>query len=191
MTDSGEFVATIPVEPWLNQGDIFESVPIVRGGAMSQQAMLRGPAMLVSHGCVVDKRTRGGQSKCEYLTFVPLLSLEAKAAEDVNAARELRRMGVARLATPYTVQYVGDIPKIGEAYASLVEPFTLPAVLFQPELVVADPTDPDDRRLTITFNDSRVARLSGQDQKVLHTKWAACWLGLTLSQEPPPAEETP
>ncbi|BBH17376.1 hypothetical protein Back2_16630 [Nocardioides baekrokdamisoli] len=127
----------------------------------------------------MDKRTGAGKSRCEFLTFVPLLSVAAKAAENAHAAAELRRCGVRRAVAPHAVQYIGDVAEVGESYASLAEPFTLPAVLFQPELVAVN-EDLTDLRLTITFNDSRVEKLTNQDLDLFHQKWAATWIGVEL-----------
>lgn len=175
------FSATRVPDKWLNQGDIFKSVPIVRGGAESKQAMRRGPAMLVSHGCVLDKTTRNGRPSCEYLSFAPIQSVEALAADNLGKANDLRGRGTSRAVAPYTAQYLGDLEGLGEAYAALNQPFTLPAVLFQTSLVMVDRGDGrEEPRLTIDFNDTRIAQLMPEDLDLFRAKWAACWLGIDL-----------
>lgn len=50
-----------PNHPWLSQGDIFESALIVRAGVaqlIASQAIARGPALLISHDCAIDKKSK-------------------------------------------------------------------------------------------------------------------------------------
>lgn len=166
---------------WLSQGDLFASIPIGWIGVENSapvQKIDRGPALLVTAGCVIDKKTRAGRSSLEYLTFLPLRNLAqfdaSKAGDARRSADELR---------PYGVLYVGFMGD-SEYVAPLAQPFTFPALLLRPDLVEYEESatgEPDIRgsntRLRPTVNDTRVGRLHPQILQLFLSKWAAFFLG--------------
>jgi len=143
---------------WLSQGDIFAKVPVVRTGLADSQPRVvlePAPAMLISHACSLDKK-RGGKSRLEYLTFLPVhhVRLLPKDRQDL-----LRRTSVAADRRPYEVMYLGTITSLGESYFSLAEPYTLPALLLRTGLkkfTAAETGEAADERVVPTMHDTRV-----------------------------------
>ncbi len=79
---------------------------------------------------------------------------------------------------PYEALYLGDIPKVGEGYAMLTQPYTLPATLLRTELMTfsAEQTgDVEDRRIVAGIGDTRVAHLSEAMIELFWHKWAVQW----------------
>lgn len=175
MTESSPLVVW-PHDSWLSQGDIFESVLVTRVGVangIAAQAPGRGPALLVSHGCAIDKKTRAGTSRLEYVSFLPIQDVDGLEPQQAD---QLRRM--KDTPQPYEVMYLGELPGIGEGYLSLTQPFTLPAVMLRTELkdFTAEETgDEADRRIVPTIGDTRVAKLSEAGIDLFHHKWIAQW----------------
>lgn len=163
-----------PFQPWLSQGDIFQSVMIVRAGisnAVVVQAVERGPAILVSHGCAIDKKNKDGSLKTEYLSFLPLQSAQLLQPDPLATLRANRQ-------GPYEALYLGEVPQIGESYAMLTQPYTLPIALFQPVLrtFTAEETgSEEDQRVTLTQHATRVASLTEPQLELLLTKWSIQW----------------
>jgi hypothetical protein len=68
--------------PWLGQGDIFSSVPVLdvtlsSSGAV-QAEVAEGPAVLLSHDCDMDKPDRTtGQPRISRMQFARLRSVDA------------------------------------------------------------------------------------------------------------------
>ena len=167
------------------QGDIWQSVPIVlptidSSGTLRATCDQDGPALLVTHGCSLDKATRSGQSRVERLQFLPLLAL---AQQDRNRQELLRREQI----NPAEAMFVGDVPGIGEAFCLLSELYWLPASLFDPTLVPYD-DHPDAERgskyLTAHGGGTRLGRLEDERISLLHQKMRAFW---TRSVEEAPA----
>jgi hypothetical protein len=175
-----------PAKPWLNQGDIFRAVPIVRAGvadAMATAGLQNGPAMLISHGCAIDKKNARGKSVLEYLTFVPIHDL---GALDAGRAGQLRE--AAHELKPYKALYLGHLPGVGEGYVDLTEPYTIPAALLRPELkafTAAETGEEDDERVVATMHQTRVAMLTPSGVTLFHRKWAIQWTRL----DPLPTDE--
>lgn len=166
---------------WLSQGDVFSSIPIGWIGiedSVPVQAIDRGPALLVTAGCVIDKKTGSGRSTLEYLTFLPLRNLaEFDSSKADNARRSADKL------TPYGVLYLGSMGD-AEYVAPLAQPFTFPAMLLRPDLRTFDESatgEPDYRgsntRLCPTVNDTRVGCLAPSVLKLFRSKWAAFFLG--------------
>jgi hypothetical protein len=180
-----------PHSEWLCQGDIFAQVPIVRtfiesgteggdgGSTLAVDGPVLVPAILITHGCELDKRTRGGMSKVRYLHFLPL---RAMGIQDPNLQRALRAERVA----PAAVLFVGDVPGIGETIAHLAEVTTVPAAYFTPQLrIPGDPVaQPDDMYLYPRSHDSRVGTLAKDRQALLRNKLAAYWSRITDAAVP-------
>ena len=131
------------------------------------------PAMLISHGCSIDKKDGRGRSKLEYLTFVPLQNV---ALLPPDRATNLRAsLGQVK---PYEAMYLGEVPRIGECYVMLTRPYTLPAALLQAELrdFTAEETgEAPDARLVAGVWDTRVGCLSAGAVDLFQRKWVAQW----------------
>ena len=173
------------MRPWLCQGDIWESVPIVlpainASGALEVTCDQAGPALLATHGCDLDKATGSGRSKIERLQFMPLLAL---SQQDRNRQALLRREQI----NPPEAMFVGSVPSIGDAFCLLSEMYWLPARWFDPELISYD-DHPDaeegSRYLTARHNGDRLGRLEDERVHLLHQKMRAFWT--RLIQEVPP-----
>ena len=171
---------------WLSQGDIFERLPVVTVGVRDSALAADwapGPAMLVSHGCAIDKKhNKTKRSTCEWLSFLPIQDM---AKLDAGKAGQLREVGLDRR-PPYNVLYLGELPSIGEGYAPLVQVYTLPAVVLATE--VRDFTDDEtgegpDRRLVPTVHDTRVASLTADALDAFHWKWTVQWTGASVTAE--------
>lgn len=166
----------VPHSPWLSQGDIFRLVPIVLAGvskAVATASLQTGPAMLVSHGCAIDKKSKSGKSVVEYLSFLPLQSVQAL---ERGTAGDLR--GRAGELQPYNALYLGDVTDIGESYVDLTQPYTLPALLLRTELqpfTDAETGEGDDERVVATMHETRVAALTHDALKLFWRKWSIQW----------------
>jgi hypothetical protein len=179
----GDATSVVPSGPWLSQGDVFRSVLIGRVViAKSQPAgrLDRGPAMLVTADCVLDKKTGRGRSTVEYLNFVPLQDVKAL---DPGRARNLRD-SAGELA-PYAMLYIGEVEGVGESYAPLAQVFTLPALFLRTELhayTQEETGEPDvlgsNTRLRASMGDTRVGRVDGVTLRLLKRKWASHYLGV-------------
>lgn len=166
--------AMVAARPWLSQGDVFSKVPVLRAGITDrpQPQLEDGPALLVTHSCSIDKKQKG-RSRLEYLTFLPIHDLTRLPPERQTA---LRTRG-DRL-RPYEAMYLGHLPDVGEGYVNLVEPYTLPAAIFQPDLreFSAEETgDTKDTRIVLTFHDTRLGSLSDEALVLFQNKWMVHW----------------
>jgi len=162
--------------PWLCQGDIFRSVPVLTPRVLSDASVIAvsvevGPALLVTHGCALDKANQG-VPRIERLNFLPLLAVEASRPD----RQSLLRRGKLQ---PFEAFYLGDTPEIGESYCVLSEIYALPASYFQPimQSFEAHPQAPDDAQdyLMATKNDSRIGRLIESGLALLLDKFNAYW----------------
>jgi hypothetical protein len=165
--------------PWLSQGDIFAKVLIPEVGIADSRPQVgqgSGPALLVTHDCTIDKkRTEKSRkvSKLEYLTFLPI--------HDAAALPPQRREALVATAgdlPPYDALYLGEVDGIGDAYVSLVHPYSLPALLLRTELkeFTAEETGEDaDTRIIASIGDTRVGRLNPERVALLQAKWIAVW----------------
>lgn len=180
MTGVGPGVSRVePHKPWLAQGDVFQRVMISRFGvsnSVSTEGVERGPALLVSHSCAIDKKNRQGQSVLEYLSFLPLQAVSALAKDRQGNIR-----ASAGKLQPYSALYLGEVPEVGEAYVPLGQPFTIPALLFQTELQEYGAEEAGEDAGTMirpTMNDTRVARLGPEDLRMFWRKWSVHWTGI-------------
>lgn len=185
MTETALAAAVGSHRRWLSQGDIFKRLLIpnvgVRDGTPTAE-LDQVPVMLVSHGCAIDKKKGNGQSALEWLTFVPLQDVTALPRDRAGNLR-----ASAGQDQPYAVMYLGDIPEVGESYAVLNRPYTLPASLLAPSLkdFTAEETgEGEDRRIVNGAWTTRVACLTPLGITLLQRKWSAHWTG-TL----PPVED--
>ena len=160
--------------PWLSQGDIFLSVPIVHlrlSGTGLASDLQSGPGMLVSNDCALDKKTRSGQATIKKLSFLPLRSAAALPAD---RAALLRRDEIQ----PYEALYLGRVPSAGEAYVMVSEVYTLPAEYFG--VNISEFNDVPDAQsvgsyLVATREFERMGRLGTDRLELLKTKWNAHW----------------
>lgn len=166
--------------PWVSQGDIFEAVPQCRWEVAPGSLVVVtdvGPALLVTHGCQLDKRSRSGTPQIKNLQFLPLLDVEEA---DTNRQAVLRRDDLQ----PPEVMYLGEMPGGWEAYVGLSEMYTMPAAFFEPRLEVfagdprADAEDPN--HLVLDAHDRRLGRLSGERLRCLYDKMALFWMRMEL-----------
>lgn len=176
--------AIIECDPWLNQGDVFQRIPVWQAGMMNRQNLAIGAALLISHGCVLDKAKRNGQPMIEFMNFVPLQSFAALEAANANKAGELKRRAESGSDTPYQVLYLGEVDGVGESYVSLAQPYSLPAELFKVDIreFSSEETgdfeeDADNRRLVAGAHSTRVGRLNPSLLAMFHRKWVIHWTG--------------
>lgn len=161
--------------PWLEQGDIFARIPLfepILADGQIRASFLEGPALLLTHGCSMDKPDREpGQPRLVHLQFVRLRSMRVLSAD---IQRRLRRRELG----PFDALHVGEPPNLPESFVTLNDPFFLPFGYFEPSLQ-SFPTHParrDDGLVAVpTINDTRVGRLDNLDVDLLHRKIIASW----------------
>jgi hypothetical protein len=163
--------------PWLCQGDIFRAIPVLVPRVLADATVVAvavelGPAVLVTHGCAMDKQNRAGLPRVERLNFLPLLSLDAT---DSNRRALLKRKTVE----PYEALYVGPVGEFGESYCVLSEMYPLPAAYFRPSIrsFEGHPSAGSDEQnyLVPTVNDTRIGRIDDSVLQLLHDKLNAHW----------------
>lgn len=161
---------------WLSQGDVFSSVPFIDflpsgpSGDLSVE-LTQSAAMLVTHDCALDKKTRAGHSTIEQLSFLPLQSVSALPGE----RRALVRRNELQ---PYEAFYLGDVPDVGEAYVLVSDVYAVPAAHFGVS-ISAFPEPPEGETpgdyLQAGDRDMRVARPTPGQLELLRSKWNAHW----------------
>lgn len=170
-------------DPWLSQGDLFREVVISRIGVengLAAAGIERGPALLMSHDCVLDKKRKSNGrevSRVEFLTFVPVRGV---GQLNPDKARALREFGSALGVRPYEALYLGEVDGLGETWASLAHPYTIPALLLGAELRVftaSETGEDEDTRLVASIGDTRIGKLSAAGMALLRRKWMAQWTG--------------
>jgi len=170
--------------PWLSQGDLFQEVSVVvaePGFPVGLSAPV-GPAMLMSHDCVLDKRNAAG-STLSSLNFMPLHQM---SLAEPNHSAALRRGQLM----PYNAMYVGDVPSIGPSYVEFSRIYRLPPKYLATELRTFDPPPEGEEvgeYLCAGRNDTRVAKLSAPALELLRSKWNAYW----TRRQPPPKDGAP
>lgn len=134
----------------------------------------RGPALLLTHGCAMDKPNRATSlPRVEFLQFAALRSLSVL---EPNIARRLRN----RDSTPYELIYAGETADFGETFVSLTETFHLPATYFS--LTFHDFSDDprsgdgnDGPYVVAGANGDRIGRLEAHQVLDAHLKIIAFW----------------
>ncbi len=164
---------TRPPERWVSQGDIFSDVPLLsfENSALPTPMLSRGPAMLITHGCALDKKTRTGQSTIQRLHFLPVRSLTIYPSDQ-------RRQLVASASKiqPFEVIYLGEIGEHGEVIAILSEPVTVPASFFALGLTLPEGSEEGEERLTLMSDtETRIATLTNEHSRLLSLKLNAYW----------------
>lgn len=172
--------------PWLSQGDIFERVPLldvtVAGAGIAIAGVNQfGPAVLVTHDCVLDKTNRRLAVKVNRLYFMPLLAVSATTTDQAVA---LRRNEVI----PTESLYIPDAGSFGEAYCVLSTAYYLPAEIFGLRLTHFDHPEAQEgeAHLEGTRHCLRVGRLDADSLELLHLKWSGFWTRKTPNDGPPP-----
>ena len=171
MTSAGETAAE--ASPWLCQGDLFSSAPVLYYPDLSQDllAQLRkGPAMLITHDCALDKMNNRGEAAIERLSFVRIRDLTATP----DHRQQLLRTNAAEL-QPFEAHYLGEVAGFGESYVLLSDPYYLPAGYFGVETRAFTGLPDGEKRLAITNHDTRFGRLGDQSLELFRKKWNAYW----------------
>lgn len=168
--------------PWFCQGDILRSVPIltaVLGEASDVNFMiLQGPAVLLTHGCALDK-ARKGRPTAKRLHFVPIVDV---SVQDPGKQSALRSSGL----TPYEVMYLGHCGDLNECFIVLSEIYSLPIGYFAPTLETWEghpAARVGDTYLTPARNGARLGRLDDKQVALLLDKMNAYWTR-RLPEEP-------
>ena len=134
--------------------------------------METGPALLINHGCALDKKSGSGKPKIERLAFVRIRDVAALPSD---------RQGLLRSKDgelePFEVMYLGHVPTIGEAYVSMSDPYHVPARHFG--VVMQTFGDGEESRLALTEHDHRVGRLNDEAVLLFRRKWIAYWTRLS------------
>lgn len=177
--EDSDYALLVACDEWFGQGDVFESVPL---GPSPADAMwprtasgdgFLHPALLLTHGCALDKRSGSGAIRIERLHFIPLENVAAQSRDKQGALRR-----GARNIEPSEVLYLGEVPALDfEAFVVLSNLHTVPARLF--DLTLVDVTGKDgeviDRRLSGHRHDERVATLSEKHVELLKDKINVYW----------------
>ncbi|MHB8452756.1 MAG: hypothetical protein ACYDAQ_20220 [Mycobacteriales bacterium] len=167
-------------EPWLGQGDIFLEAPVL-AASLGADGLLRfsaeiGPALLLTHDCVLDKPPfAGGAPRTERLQFARL-----RAAESLPPNRRDTLRGMATKPEPVEALWLGDLLDLGPSFILLSDPYFVPVGYFQPYLEDysrhehARPGDAK-RYLTPAVNDTRIGRLDESQLVLLQRKMMIFW----------------
>lgn len=155
---------------WLSQGDIFSSVPLADVGLRDDHGLhltqSNGPAVLVTHDCVLDKRNKGGLT-IERIYVLPLLTTTRLDEDLLSTLR-----GSRGKLKPYEAMYLGEVSDLGECYFVVSDPKLIPAGYF--DLTVTD-LGHGDLRATPRYGGARLGKLCDDDVHLLRLKWAVYW----------------
>jgi hypothetical protein len=173
--------------PWLGQGDIFASAPIVdvtlTDTGHVQSTVIEGPAVLLTHDCDMDKPDNAtGQPRIERMQFAKLRAVDALPASYQRTLRTNRNNP-----GPFEALYLGDIANLGECCVLLSDPYYIPSTYFIPTF--GDYSDHPEgaegaRYTTIQLHDSRLGRLDETQLILLRRKMAAFWTRLDPGEPP-------
>jgi len=178
---------------WLSQGDVFRDVLISRIGVANSSATAdldRGPALLMTPDCVLDKKEKVNHRQVPQIDFLTFLPIRGFVGMNTDRARTLREKGAALELGPYGALYLGEIDNIGECWVSLAHPYAIPVPLLGTELqsFTAEQTgDKADERLVALIGDTRIGRLTPEGITLLEDKWMALWTGRI--EKPKPSAE--
>lgn len=161
---------------WISQGDVFRSVPLARVTWMNGRHKVSeqmAPAVLLTHGCDLDKRTGKGATRIETLQWLPLRSTEGVDQQRLAILRK-------KLDNPPEAFYLGDVPGLSwEAFTLLSEVCSMPAAAHQPEMQSfegmcgADKSDPN--HLVFGRHSDRLGRLDSDQVALLYRKVTLFW----------------
>lgn len=157
---------------------MFTTLPWVEvkddGGQLTANASGRGAAVLLTHGCQLDKVGRSGRPGPQRLVFAPIHSLSS-ADLGSDYERRLRRRDLH----PAEAVLLDFGSSREEAVAFLSEAYMVPSSYFALELhdygghEGADPRDPN--HATPTRADSRSHTMDDEELALLHRKSAYFW----------------
>ena len=165
-------------KPWLCQGDVFARVPRLIptfengriGGRIEYQA-----ALLITHGCVMDKAGSDGTPKTRQLTFAPL-SLPADFPLIASTLPNLRSGSI----DPSQLVLIPNHSGNPETVANLHQVFYLPVELFSARIkdFSGDSRLEEDGttiRLVIDDHHERSSSMDTAELSLLHKKLMVNW----------------
>lgn len=163
--------------PWLCQGDIFASTAIVDVSLAAtgeiQAHSIVGPAVLLTHGCDMDKPNSDGTPRIERMQLARL-----RAIESLPASRQRALRSQPGSLGPFEALYLGEVATLGESFIFLSDPYYVPAAYFLPkfEQYLGYPdAEGDAKYLTPLARDSRIGRLEAEQLALLRRKMTAFW----------------
>jgi len=144
-----------------------------------------GPAILLTHGCAIDKVSKvDGRPRAEFVQFSRLRLMGVLPADRQGLLRRERL-------TPYEAVYAGNVSGLGEAYFLLSEVYFLPFAYFSPAAsdFTGHPDAPDDveRYIVANEHDTRIDRLNSKRIALLHEKMSAFWTRQVAADDGAPA----
>lgn len=161
--------------PWLCQGDVFRSVPIVYPRQVDDQIKFEsrsGAALLLTENCQLDKIGPGeGQPAIRRLVFAPIWPLTALATSMQRLLREHQ-------VNPPEGVYLDDIGVGQETTALLGEAYQLPASYFSVSIQDFHGTpglEPHAVRLVANRNADRLCSMTTAERLLLHDKMTVFW----------------
>ena len=178
-----------PTNPWLSQGDVFEQVPLIsvsfNAGELSAK-ILRGPAMLITHDCALDKRSgTPPRAKVSRLHLARVLSTMSLAKDK---QKELRSRW-DRI-DPSEIMYLGWLSEFGECYADLSDLSAVPSEFFEVQLASVEVAAGEgDLRLVASASHARVGSMSRESRELLTSKLMKYWTRLKRITPNLPSEE--
>lgn len=169
-------VALRDCDPWLAQGDVFASAPVI-GAVIGEDgaivpALSQAPCLLLTQDCELDKQTASGRMRIKTLAFAAIRSASELGPDHLS---RLRRGET----TPSSVMFVEDVPGFGDGFALLGDTFALPVTYFGAQLREFHA----ESRLVATSQDTRVGRLADQDRELLNRKQAFYWARLARADD--------
>ncbi len=172
---------------WLSQGDVFVEVPIVRPRHVGDGVTFfpnQGPALLLTYGCVLDKRTHSNppRPQSSRLQFAPVRSPESA---NLGAQRMTLLRDGGEISPPEAIYL--DLRDAGECVALLSDAFTLPTSYFALEIEDfsghqgCDETDPF--HAIARQHGERAETLTSEELHLMHLKMNVFWTGLWPESE--------
>lgn len=174
-------------EPWLSQGDLFMSVPIVDVtmplARTLSASFQRGPAMLVSQDCVLDKASRG-RPTIERLAFIPVRRTDSLPSDRVAGLRAMDAKPRPECLQPFAAQYLGEIEQLGDTYVLMSDVFSLPVEYFDVALTNfgLDAEGTPQVHLSVPGTFDRSMRLGPDDLDLFQHKYSIFWTRLELDE---------
>ena len=160
-------------KPWIRQGDIFRRVwRVVRtvDDGIIKNTTSQESALLVSHGCDLDKKDASGHPAIVQLIFAPISLATNFPKLDAGLLRKLKDGAIS----PPSLVYIPVEDGQAETVANLGQTFFVPAEYFEPRLqdFTGRPDLEDDTttRLVLGRTVERTGTLSESEVAILHNK---------------------
>ncbi|GAB3814535.1 hypothetical protein GCM10028799_14320 [Kribbella italica] len=135
--------------------------------------------MLITHGCSLDKCTRSGVAKLERAHFLPLQSLHSTTGDRQRLLKDKQKE-----IEPVEGLYLGEVPRFGEAFVAMSDPFSVPADYFALEVIqVVEPSGKPGWRIVPGQNDTRFGRIKQVCLDHFHRKWIGYWTRLAIDEK--------